>query len=274
LHVVIVHHIRQVIGGEPIGFQQHQILECDVLENHLAPDQVVDDGFALSRHGEADDERRSGRQIGVDLILAERAASTIVPRRFFLGLLLFAKRLKTFRCAETTIGGAAFDKVHSRLLIELGPLALDVGRVWSPDIRSLVPMDSEPVENIQNALGRPFDKAAPVCVLDPEDQRTIFALSRCLPIGDEPVEEGGSGASDVQQSSGRGRKPHPNGWRWVCLVEGVCHVIPAGFGSSIVQPVSIPTGIGRSRVKLSQYHRQRHGRPCVDGTNLHAHTFS
>src|SRR5438309_571686 len=74
------------------------------------------------------------------------------------------------------------------------------------EVRSLVPVESQPAQRRLDALGPLGAGALEVGVLDPEDERSVLVMA-----GVEPIEQGGAGAADVEEP-GRGRRePDPDG---------------------------------------------------------------
>ncbi len=98
-------------------------------------------------------------------------------------------------------GNAQPDRVflHVRLaLFEqlIGDLLVP-GHAGALENRSLVPVEAEPGEAVEDDLGVFVGGTGLVGVLDAEQERAaLFA-------GEEPVEEGGAGAADVEVSGGR-----------------------------------------------------------------------
>ena len=66
-HVVVIDHDGQVVGGRPVGPQQDQIIQVNVLEDHLALDLVVDPRRSHLRRAQADHMRLPGvdRPLGI-----------------------------------------------------------------------------------------------------------------------------------------------------------------------------------------------------------------
>ena len=64
----------------------------------------------------------------------------------------------------------AFQQSRGVLPVELGPLALAVGTERAADVRSLVPVETEPAQDIDDPLLGAFDVAVAVGVLDAEEE--------------------------------------------------------------------------------------------------------
>ena len=54
-HEVVVHHVREVVGGEAVALQEDLVVDLGVVEAHLAAQEVPHDRLAPARHREADD---------------------------------------------------------------------------------------------------------------------------------------------------------------------------------------------------------------------------
>ena len=67
-HEVVVHHVREVVGGEAVALQQDLVVHLRVVEAHLAAQEVPHDGLAPARHREADDVRLARRPAALGLV--------------------------------------------------------------------------------------------------------------------------------------------------------------------------------------------------------------
>ena len=97
------------------------------------------------------------------------------------------------------------------LSIEVGPLALPVGTERATDVRPLVPIEAEPAQDIDDPLLGSFDVAVAVGVLDAKQEGAGLSLTPGLPVRQQPVEERGAGAADVQQPGRARREPDAHG---------------------------------------------------------------
>src|SRR5699024_6196996 len=89
-------------------------------------------------------------------------------------------------------------------LVMVLPFALHVGRVRATDIRSLVPLQPEPAQAVHQVLGRAFDEALAVGVLDTEDEGSLLACSFGFAMREEHVVHDEAGTADVERP-GRAR---------------------------------------------------------------------
>jgi hypothetical protein len=85
------------------------------------------------------------------------------------------------------------------------PLALAVGTELAAHVRTLVPVEAEPFQAVENDLVRLGRVAFFIRVLDAEDElAAVFA-------GVEPIEEGGAGPADMEKAGGRWCEAGANG---------------------------------------------------------------
>ena len=87
-----------------------------------------------------------------------------------------------------------FLEAREILLVDRPPFALVVGAVVAALLRSLVPVEAQPVEPVEDDLLGLLSVAAVVGVLDAEDKRAGVLA------GVDPVEEGGAGSTDMEEA--------------------------------------------------------------------------
>src|SRR5690606_23798694 len=155
------------------------------------------------RDREADDVALASVDLRLHLLRGEIAAVAIVTGRQLLALLLLAHLLQALRRAETAVSVTALDELLGDLLVLVPPLALDVGAIRAANVRSLVPVETEPAQALHQVIGRALDESLAVGVLDAEDDLAGLALTRGLPVGEEHVVHHQAGAADVE---GAGRR--------------------------------------------------------------------
>ncbi len=111
---------------------------------------VSEAGLAF-RHFEADRARSTGRLTFLDLLGAQRAADPVVdpPAPGSLRRLPFL--LQQLRCAIAVVGAAVRDQSRAPLTVFLETLRLEVRGVRPSDIRSLVPVEAEPPQAVDDA---------------------------------------------------------------------------------------------------------------------------
>ena len=90
----------------------------------------------------------------------------------------------------------AFEQLQRGLRYRCAALGLEVGAVRAADAGAFVPMDAEPAKAVEDRLQRFGAIALGVGVIDAQDE-----LAAMFP-GEEPVEQGGANAADVQIAGG------------------------------------------------------------------------
>ena len=146
-----------------------------------------------------------------NLLRGEIAAEAVVARRFLARRLLLSHLLQALGRAEAAVGVPARQQSRGVLPVEVGPLALPVGTERAADVRPLVPIEAEPAQDIDDPLLGSFDIAVAVGVLDAEQEGAVPSLAPGLPVRQQPVEERGAGAADVQQPGRARREPDADG---------------------------------------------------------------
>jgi len=126
---MVVHHHRQVVGREAIGFEQDLIVYLGVLKDGVAAHHVVDNGLAGERHFEADDMWFVGR----DRAGWQVAAVAVVHRCLFAGALFGAYLRQPLRRAVTAVGPAVSKQFLGHLAIELQAVRLDIRTIRPTD---------------------------------------------------------------------------------------------------------------------------------------------
>ena len=104
----------------------------------------------------------------------------------------FALAAQPFGSAEAVVGVAVGQEPVSRGAVPFEAFGLEIRGVRSSSFRSLVPVDPEPAEPVENAGhhvgGGPLD----IRILNPQDEHPVVAA------GKQPIEEGRAGTADVQ----------------------------------------------------------------------------
>jgi hypothetical protein len=205
LHQVVVHHIREVIGREAVRLEHHEVVGELVLEHGAPVDQVVVLRRAFQRHFEADDIGQPRFLARFDFGGGELAAAAIVHRGGgALGALLRSHLLQLFGRAEALVRLALLHQLARDALVNLQPLRLVVGRVRTADFGSLVPVQPQPAQRVQNRLLGTLHEARAVGVLDAHDE---FAP---VVAGKDPVEQRGANVAHMGHPCRAGRVAYPN----------------------------------------------------------------
>ena len=176
-HVVIVTHRREMIGRQAIGFQEHLVVQFTGLKHHVSAQHVFHHDAALERGFQTHDERftRSGSSVGVSA--AEIAVAAVIPairglRRFgsLAPLLEFSGRVKS------SVRRARFEQRGCVTLMQRRSLGLDVRRGRPADDWTLVWLQTQPSEHLEDAGLRFRVKAGAVGILNAHDERPAVLL--------------------------------------------------------------------------------------------------
>src|SRR5690606_8637308 len=163
-----------------------------------AEDEVVERGGAGGRGLEAD------HVLEVGLIGAIPARPRVHELRLRVlrleGLPLGVELLLRAVAAVRLAGG---DEALGRLPVALLTFTLEVGAELAADLRSLVPVEAEPAQGVEDGPHAVEAGALLVRVLDAQHEGAALAA------GPEPVEQRRARAADVQITAGGGGEAHP-----------------------------------------------------------------
>ena len=221
LHQVVVRDVGQVVSGEAVGLEHHEVVGQAVLKRDLPPDQVVDFGDALEGHLEPHDGRRTGRIQVAPLRLGEAPAAPVVPRRLLSAGPLLPRRGQPFLGAVAAIGAPGLHQAPGLTAVDVESLGLVVGAVRASRLGPFVPVQSQPAEGVQQLFCGAIHLAGLVGVLYSDNERAA------VPPGKQPVEDRGAYVPDMRLAGWAGRKPDthvahrgtPNGFE-SCSVTG------------------------------------------------------
>src|SRR4029079_1560819 len=192
-HIMIIDHDREHVGRGAVRAQQDKVIEICVLPDHAALDLVFDHRLSRQRRFDAD-HRVDTRWRGFGVAIA---ATSIIETCAAFGPGLLAHRGKFILAAITAIAVARGQQL-------LGHLAMARGARKLEDNLS-VPGNAEPGQSIDNGVYRRRCRPFPVGILDPQEHLAA------MPSGVQPVEQGRAAATDMEKSSGRGRKTGNDG---------------------------------------------------------------
>ena len=182
-HVQVVDHHGEVVGREAVRPHDDEVVELVVANDHPPPDEVVNDRLAVARGPEPDGG-------GLRARLRPVPAVSVVARLLAARELPGPEPLEPFLRAIAAVGPARREQRLDGRLVPLRAFALVPG--------TFVPVETEPLKSVENALDRLARRALPVRVLDAQDELPTVAP------GVEPAEERGARASHVEKP-GRAR---------------------------------------------------------------------
>ena len=182
-----------MIRGESVRFQRDEVVVKAVFEFEPAEDDVVERGYAVLGHAEADGGARAAGVEGGAAGRRNVAAMPVVADDFIPARLpLAADCLQAVRRAVAGIGEAGGDESVDFGAVDVQPLGLDVRGAGSSDVGSFVPVEPNPAQGFKHGLDRAFGLAPLVGVLHADDERAA-ALPRV-----KPRENGGADVADVR----------------------------------------------------------------------------
>ena len=191
-HRPVVHDAGEVVGGEAVGLEEHEVVHQAILERHAAANQVVEDSRAFEGHGEP---HHRGSRI-VRALLA--AAAPVVAAT------VLADCFEPRRGAGAPVGRAALDQHAGGAVVVVETLGLVVWRVGTADVGALVPLDAQPPQRLEHLVDGALDEASLVGVLDPDDE------GAAAPAGEEPVVDRRAHHADVRAARGTRGEPYAN----------------------------------------------------------------
>src|SRR3954466_6403362 len=202
LHQRIVDHHREVVGGVPIGADDHVVADHVGAERDFAADQILEGDVDVLRHAEADHAALARLDPPARVLGRERAAGAAILRRTSGREILAAIVLEFLRRAEAVVGVAAGEQLVGVRQIKSLPLRLAIGAAAAADVGAFVPLEAEPAQVVEDALFRLLGRALDVGVFDAQDERAV------VPAREQPVEERGAGVADVQLPGGTRGEPY------------------------------------------------------------------
>ena len=188
VHVQIIQHHAQVVGGHAIGPNQHEVFDLLGSVGDPAEDPVLESNFSIAGRLEAN---HAGQAAGTPLsnqIRRQVSTGAVILPGFSGGgcRLPFGRQLG--RRAETAVGLVFAQELLYRLAVALQPLRLQE--------RALVPTKAQPLEGAQDVFHHLRAGALPVGIFNAEDEASALAS------GEQPVEQGGTRPAHVQGSGG------------------------------------------------------------------------
>ena len=198
LHEVVVDDVGQMIGGEAVGLEQDLVVDIVMGEDDGAAELVAEGGLALDGDFEAD---YAGAAFGLecgDLRGGEFAVRSVVTRGELGGDLRAAHGVQLFGGLEAAVGVAGCEQEIDVGAVDFGAFRLPVRTKGATDIGTLVPLQAEPAEGVEDHLLGGGDEACAVGILDAQDE-----LAAAL-AGVEEVEQADVCRADVRVAGGRG----------------------------------------------------------------------
>ena len=173
-----------LVGRRAVAAQDDHVVEFGIGDAHGPLHEVLDLGHALPRGAEADGGLHSRRC----LTRVPVTPTAVIARRLPGGDGLGPHLVQLLLRAVAAIGAALLQ--HGQRHLSVASLARSLKN------RRRVRVEAEPVETVDDDLGRRVGAAGAVGIFDPQQELAAVMA------GEEVVEQRGAGAADVQESSG------------------------------------------------------------------------
>jgi len=190
--VVIVHNAGQMIQTGTIGPLYHVILFRGPIESDIAANPIRERASPLAGHLESH-HRLPALRLEIRLLLGcFRHPAAAVQEGVLFPFRRFPLGLQFLGASVIPVSAPVGEQRLHRLPMPIHPLRLKIGSAWPADVRTFVPVDTQPAKALQDRLQRLFDVPLLIRIIDAQDE-----LSAMLP-GVQPVEQGGAYPADVQ----------------------------------------------------------------------------
>ncbi len=185
LHVPVVHHHREVVGGVAVRTEDDHVIQLAVGDLDAALDQIIEHHRAFKRVLEADDAVRV-----VPVRQALLAGSAVVARLFLPGHRGLAHGVQLFPGLVGVVRLAVGDQLLGHFLVPGDALGLVE--------RAFVVVQAQPLHRLQDRIDRALGAAFTVGVLDAQHELAATMA------GLQPAVQRGAGATDMQVAGGTG----------------------------------------------------------------------
>ena len=197
-HQVVVHHICKVVGGKPIGLEQHLIFQFLVFYRDIAERRVVERGRALVGDLLANDIGRARSLLLQRLV--ERQLTAGADMFFDLLGIGIVRRLFILFLAEAVVRAAALNQQLCVLAEEVAPLRLHIRPDRAANIGAFIVRQAALGHCFVDHINSTLDQTALIGVLDAKDERAAVAA------GDQPGIQRRAQIADMHIARGAGRE--------------------------------------------------------------------
>ncbi len=205
VHQMVIHHVRQVVGGKAVALQEHLVVHGVPLELDVSAYLVLEGDGPFVRDLHADHVRLAGFHPLLRFFRSQLEAHAVVHRRLVARLLRFAHLFQALCRAEATVRMTRFKqrlRVLSVQTLRL-PLRLDVRSLGpflygsvSPEQHALIRLHPRPRQRLEDVLHGTGDGARLVGVFDAQEE---------LPLGlprEQEAHERGAESSHMEEACG------------------------------------------------------------------------
>ncbi|MNU98224.1 hypothetical protein D3C71_883290 [compost metagenome] len=187
LHVPVIDHHAEVVGGGAVGTADDEIVELGVGELDATAHVVIEHHRAFGRVAEADHVGRIGR-----VIVGVVTALAVIAGLLAIGHLAFAQRLQPLLGAEALVGTTVGQHLVDDAVIAIETLGLVVG--------ALIPVQLQPFHALNDGVDRLLSGTFQIGILDTQHELTALALRK------QPGIECGTGTANMQEAGRAGSK--------------------------------------------------------------------
>jgi len=202
-HEGVVHRVGQRVQRLAVRPDDHEVGDRARREGEVTADEVGE-RHVLVRHPDAQHRLAPLRPVGRLLLLGEVTVAAVVAEfRVVAGSAVTL--LEFLRRDERFVGEPGLEEPPGDVGVDVQALGLPVRSVRTADLHTLVPVQPEPPQGIEELAVGLLAVARGVGVLDPEDERAADVP------GVRPVEQRRADQADVRRPRGRRAEPHPDG---------------------------------------------------------------
>ena len=208
LHQMVVNDVGQVVGGQLVGtLVKHLVVQDAAVDGHLATNHVVHHHVFSGLDQEAHHVLMPLGNQAVHLFpgQGERVAHLQARACVVLEVLNFITLgVKLLGRIKGDVGLAGVKQALHVLLIYIAALALAIGTVVAAEAHTLVELNAQPAEALEDILLGAGHEAGAVSVFNTENQLTTMLT------GEKIIVKGGTHAADMKGSRGTGGEAYTN----------------------------------------------------------------
>ena len=207
-HQVVVHDVGQMISGQFVGtLVKHFVVEDFTLHNDFATDKVVNMDFLAGFNLEANHILLPFGNHGIDLLLRQRQGIAHHATRG--GVILEILDFSTFGLqflwgVESDVSLTGSQELLHIFLIDIAALTLAIRAILTTEADTLVELDAEPTERLDDIILRSGHETAGVGILNTEHEVASVLTGKQIII------QRSTHSSNVQSTRGTGCKTHSN----------------------------------------------------------------
>jgi hypothetical protein len=204
---VVVYDVRQMVGRQAVGLQEHLIVHLFRVKRHAAAHLVLKVDGPLARHLQAHHVIVALVEFALHLLVVHRqrvlhvaTGGGVIRRRAVTAIRLLAQGLQFLLRVEGIVGRARVHQFLGVLAIEITALGLPVRAVVAPHLRPLVVRKPRPRQRVDDVRFRVFHVALLIGVFNPQQKFPVVLA------GNEIVVERRPEASNVEKPRRTGSK--------------------------------------------------------------------